>query len=164
MNMLVRQSQGACIYTFGTWASMVSNFRTVYGQHTHTHTHTWLKNRRTQYSRPRLWVDLQGRYITLGEQVPVVKVNTFNVLRKAKCSSKTCIEKNLLDCPSSLLCPANVSTLRSNAISLMKPLLADSLGKWAISSSVHHVSLFIPYYRTHQAAFSLFAYKSASCI
>lgn len=95
----------------------------------HTHTHTWLKNRRTQYSRLRLWVDLQGRYITLGEQVPVVKVNTFNVLRKAKCSSKTCIEKNLLDCPSSLLCPANVSTLRSNAISLMKPLLADSLGK-----------------------------------
>ena len=144
---------------------MASNFRTGYvSTHTHTHTHNWLKNICTQYTRLRLRVDLQGRYITLGKQVPAVKLNTSSLLREAKCSSKTYIEKNLLDCPSSLLCPANVSTLWTNAISQMKLLLADSLGKWTISSSVHHMSLFIPYCSINQAAFSLFAYKSASSI
>lgn len=87
-------------------------------------------------------------HITLREQVCAVKFNTHMCLGEAKSSPKPDIEKNLLDCSFSLLCPANVFPLRSNTISWMKPLLASSLGKLAISSSVHQISFFIPLYHS----------------
>lgn len=124
--------KGACIHPFGTWASMAgpTSGQGMVSTHAHRHTHTqnWLKNICTQYSRLRLRVDLQGRYITLGKQGPAVKLNTSSLLREAKCSSKTYIEKNLLDCPASPSLPSKCLYIM-NKCHLLDGVLADSLGK-----------------------------------
>lgn len=85
-----------------------------------------------------------ARHIALREQVCAARLNAHSVPRRSEELTKAYVE-NFWDGASSLLCPANVFTSRSNTISSMKPLLVDSLGKLAISSSAPHISLFIPF-------------------
>lgn len=84
-----------------------------------------------------------ARHSALREQVCAVRLNAHSVPRMAKSSPKPCVQNvgELRFFPSM---PSKCFSIKIKPISSMKPLLVDSVGKLAISSSAHHISLFMP--------------------